>query len=177
MRRAIWASNPVAFTINDPRIEPVPFSGCWIWKGAVQDRHAPDIQARGTVFRDAIQMPAYRAFYEKHRGFIHGLILHHTCYTPLCCNPDHLEVMTREEHAQHHFPMTGPSRTAARHRAKVCCPQCGGAYVKTTECRRCVSCTNARRKENNRHISDERRAARNAYKLAWKRRKRMELAV
>lgn len=177
MRRAIWASNSVAFTINDPRIEPVPFSGCWIWKGAVQDRHAVDMRARGTVLRYTTQMPAYRAFYEKQCGAIDGYSLHHTCHTPLCCNPDHLEPMTRKEHALHHFGETGAGRTAATHRAKTCCPRCGNAYTKELASRRCKTCTNARRKEQTQNISNERRAARNAYKLAWKRRKSMELAV
>jgi len=114
--------------------------------GAVQDRHAPDTRARGTVLRKAVQMPAYRAFYEKRYGSAAGLALHHVCGTPLCCNPDHLQPMTSEDHAMHHFHETGAYRTASAHRAKKNCPRCGGEYTFKAGSRRCVPCRNERQR-------------------------------
>lgn len=43
---------------------------------------------------------AHKAVYVTLRGEVpDGLTLHHTCKNPLCCNPDHLELKTRSEHA------------------------------------------------------------------------------
>jgi len=171
MRTAIWASNPVAFTVHDPRIQTVPFSGCWIWMSAVQNRHAPDSRARGTVLRNAVQMPAYRAFYEKRHGSVAGLSLHHTCHTPLCCNPDHLEPMTKEQHALHHFEETGVYRIASAHRAKMTCPNCGSGYTFDGRSRQCVPCRNERQRIRWQEMPEQQKAKYRAYKAAWKRAK------
>lgn len=68
-------------------IEPQP-DGCWLWTGP------PNANGYGP----------YRAVWDILRGtpIRRGQHLHHTCFTKLCCNPDHLEVVTAAEHAALH---------------------------------------------------------------------------
>lgn len=53
-----------------------------------------------------------------------GLELHHICEEPACCNPWHLEPLTRKEHAR-----ISPDH-AKHHREKTHCPR-GHAYAGT----------------------------------------------
>lgn len=45
---------------------------------------------------------AYRVLWEKERGPLNGLRLHHRCHNPWCVNLDHLEPITQAEHIKEH---------------------------------------------------------------------------
>lgn len=64
----------------------------WLWTGWHNDVGYPYVRYDG---RD---QPAYRVIWQLLRGPIpDGMELDHTCVTPPCCNPDHLEVVTHAE--------------------------------------------------------------------------------
>jgi hypothetical protein len=65
---------------------PEPNSGCWIWEGAPAGNNG-----YGRISVESKHMVAHRFSYELHKGAIpHGMLVLHTCDTPLCVNPDHL---------------------------------------------------------------------------------------
>jgi hypothetical protein len=68
---------------------------CWIWR-AHRDRHGyPEIKLGG---RRGKRVLAHRVSYREHVGPIpDGLEIDHTCSTPACVNPAHLEPVTGEE--------------------------------------------------------------------------------
>lgn len=75
------------------RIEPRS-DGCWIWTGATNG-HGYGQCPKGGL--------AHRFVYETLVGPIpSGMVVHHRCETPPCCNPEHLELMTRSDHSSHH---------------------------------------------------------------------------
>ena len=65
---------------------PEPNSGCWLWASGVRGNPArPVIRNKGK------SITAYRVSYELFKGPIpFGLLICHSCDTPLCVNPDHL---------------------------------------------------------------------------------------
>ena len=66
------------------RIEPVPFSGCWIWTGSCTPK------GYGTINRGGLTLLAHRCAYAAVHGSPDGLVIRHSCDTPCCVNPDHL---------------------------------------------------------------------------------------
>jgi hypothetical protein len=63
---------------------------CWIWNLYIN----PNGYGRTTV--DCVGTTAHRAYYERHKGPIsEGLEIDHLCRVKACCNPDHLEAVTR----------------------------------------------------------------------------------
>lgn len=70
----------------------VPFSGCWVWTGALTTGYGTAyIPAKGHVL-------LHRFAYEVLRGPIpSGLCLDHLCRVRNCWNPDHLEPVTNKE--------------------------------------------------------------------------------
>jgi hypothetical protein len=74
------------------RIWAEPATGCRVWVGAKNTKGYGRIRVGGKT------MMAHRAAYELERGSIpEGLQLDHLCRNRRCCNPDHLEPVTREE--------------------------------------------------------------------------------
>lgn len=80
-------------------------SGCWIWKtsGSRKGYDAetgeggyPQLRVGGTVYQ------AHRWSYARYRGVIlhRDDTLDHLCRNTKCCNPDHLEVVSRVENIQ-----------------------------------------------------------------------------
>ena len=68
--------------------------GCWIWQGYTDRKGYGQIKIDGQAFW------AHRVAYAEFRGTIpDGLTIHHTCGTPGCINPDHLELMTLQENS------------------------------------------------------------------------------
>jgi hypothetical protein len=84
------------------RVHAEPNSGCWLWVGFVTRK------GYGT-FSEGKNYRAHRWAYEHYAGDIpEGMDLDHTCKTPECVNPDHLQVCT------HHFSC-GQARREATH--------------------------------------------------------------
>ena len=65
-------------------------SGCWMWLGAKRGSNG-----YGRIKADGKTVPAHRYSWALHYGDVpHGLMVCHTCDTPLCVNPQHLFVGT-----------------------------------------------------------------------------------
>lgn len=121
-----------AFTINDPRIEPCPTTGCWLWTRQVR----PDGYARTTESGRTKAVYCHRAVWEKARGPIPaGMVLDHVCRVRSCVNPDHLRVVTPRTNA-----IENSSSASALHARKTNCPKCGGAFARLETQRRCLHC-------------------------------------
>ena len=70
------------------RIEPLPWSGCWIFTGALNE-FGYGIVGRGG--RGQGNDRAHRITYSHFVGKIpDGMFVCHHCDVPSCCNPDHL---------------------------------------------------------------------------------------
>lgn len=66
--------------------------GCWLWEGAISS------SGYGNFGIWPKTASAHRFAYESFVGPVPaGLELDHLCRTPLCCNPNHLEPVTRRE--------------------------------------------------------------------------------
>lgn len=69
-----------------------PETGCWIWQGATQRN------GYGVLRRKGKNLRAHRYYYQLEHGPIPpGMDLDHLCRNRLCCNPAHMEVVTRVE--------------------------------------------------------------------------------
>lgn len=87
-------------------------SGCHIWQGTVHHH------GYGTIKVANRTLHVHRVIYELHNGPLpKGLPLHHLCHTKLCVNPDHLEPISRAEHASLHraFEPAWTARAARTH--------------------------------------------------------------
>lgn len=88
--------------VETPGYEIDPETDCWVWQGAVGTKGG----AKGRPYkinRNGRHDAPYRHFYELHVGPIPaGHHLHHTCETPMCVNPEHLEPLTPAEHNRRH---------------------------------------------------------------------------
>lgn len=83
---------PMRDRIQD-RSMPVPWTGCWLWLGAL-DR---DGYGHISVGRKT-NTGAHRAAYEAFVGPIPtGMVIDHRCRVRCCVNPDHLEPVTPRE--------------------------------------------------------------------------------
>ena len=78
--------------------------GCWLWTGSTfkngygQTTHelAFDPSYRNGRPNGGRRTSSHRAVYELFKGRIpEGLQIDHRCEVKLCCNPDHLEAVTR----------------------------------------------------------------------------------
>ena len=71
---------------------PEPNSGCWLWTECVGNG------GYGCMAVGADRQGAHRVAYELFKGPIpKGMDLDHLCRVHCCCNPDHLEPVTRKE--------------------------------------------------------------------------------
>jgi hypothetical protein len=77
------------------KVIPIPFSGCWIFMGAVNDFGYGIL---GTGGRNDPTDRAHRIAYRHFKGEIpKGMFVCHTCDVPSCCNPDHLFLGTNQD--------------------------------------------------------------------------------
>lgn len=82
---------------------------CWIWTRALRNGY-------GAIWIDGRVEYAHRAAYELHIGSIpDGLELDHLCRVRSCCNPTHLEPVTRRENL-----MRGDTIVRAHHEGRDC---------------------------------------------------------
>lgn len=77
------------------KVIPIPFSGCWIFMGAVNHWGYGMI---GTGRRGMPVDRAHRVTYKHFKGDIpQGMFVCHSCDVPSCCNPDHLFLGTNQD--------------------------------------------------------------------------------
>ncbi len=81
-----------------------PGPGCWIWKGPVTGHGYGQLATPGAV--DYTHRLAYEL---RHGPIAPGLHIDHLCSVRRCCNPDHLEAVSRLENW-----LRGQAGTAAR---------------------------------------------------------------
>lgn len=116
------------------RVEIGDEDDCWLWTGSTNGNY-------GITRVDGLPMVAHRVAWTLAVGRIPGgRQVHHKCEMKLCCNPHHLEVLSRSAHAQRH---PQPPLTA--------CRTCGGELTlrhsggKTY--RACRACDAARKRK------------------------------
>lgn len=130
------------------KTEPEPFSGCWLWTAAANNK------GYGRSFTGGRVVLAHRASYEHHHGAIPaGQEIDHTCRTRRCVNPRHLEPVTHTVNLRR-----GRTLTAANI-AKTHCPN-GHPYnfvefspTRQRAYRRCSTCRNAQARARARRVT------------------------
>lgn len=71
--------------------QPIPFSGCWIWMGALSS------DGYGSFYVDGRSIAAHKFSYEQLHGPVAPLIeLDHLCRVRCCVNPAHVEPVTHK---------------------------------------------------------------------------------
>lgn len=81
---------------------------CWDWLRAKTDRGYGRVTFSAHGF--GATFPTHRVAYMIAKGPIpDGLEIDHLCRTVTCCNPDHLEPVTREENMRRRNAAHGPS--------------------------------------------------------------------
>jgi hypothetical protein len=115
----------------------VDLEGCWGWTGMVNESGYGMVRTDGRTKRRA-----HRVIWERYKGKIPpGMILHHKCQNRRCCNPDHLQMVTRAEHQALHMRPTN-NRCGKGHEFT---PE--NTYIRTGGTRVCRQCANERIKE------------------------------
>jgi hypothetical protein len=79
-----------------------PHGSCWSWRG----RHERGYGVTPYVVQKtkASTQMVHRVLWEYRNGPLGKLDLHHVCRNKSCCNPEHLQKMTRLEHMSLHVP-------------------------------------------------------------------------
>lgn len=106
-------------------------TGCWIFTGAT----TPNGYGVAGTYNGRTQLTHRILFNGLRRAIPPGRDLHHTCGERLCCNPDHLEPVTRQEHARQHAEQR-PPRTHCR-RGHELTPENTYDYGHGRACRQC----------------------------------------
>ena len=109
-----WGDSRIPQRVWD-KILPCPMSGCWIWTACVNP------EGYGRLSWLGIPSFSHRVLYEAIGSIPDGLELDHKCRVRCCCNPQHLEPVTRK---------TNVAR-GLRFRAKLQCKR-GHAYKGNT---------------------------------------------
>ena len=70
--------------------------GCWLWQGSKSKGY-------GYVSMCGSMRQVHRCLFELLVGTIpNGMELHHRCEKSICCNPDHLTIISAKEHRKLH---------------------------------------------------------------------------
>lgn len=113
--------------------------GCWYWTGAINSK------GYGQWAVDGVSKSTHRVAYESLAGPIpDGMTIDHLCQIKRCCNPAHLEVVSRTEnslrysrnitHCPQGHPLSGDNLIIKKNKL-------GHEY------RNCRECANARRRD------------------------------
>ena len=81
------------------RIEVDQDSGCWLWQGGTSGKPEKGKTGRGygRISIDGETMAVHKVVYTHFYGIIpRKKHIDHLCKTRLCCNPDHLEMVTHK---------------------------------------------------------------------------------
>jgi len=101
---------------------PEPNSGCWLWTGANDGN-----RGYGRFQNSDGSNQAHRICYEHYKGvkIPADMEIDHLCMNPACVNPDHLEVVTREENMRRAPKLglkLGGAANGEKQKAKTHCP-------------------------------------------------------
>lgn len=95
---------------------------CWVWKGSLRSTGYGQIG----VYHEGIK-PAHRVMYELCFGEVpKELTIDHLCEVKTCCNPRHMEVVTRGENVKRYF-IRNKHKFSYKPKPKVCM-DCGGSF-------------------------------------------------
>ena len=91
---------------------PIPWNkirktkGCWLWLGT---KTGAGYGEHYVYYR---KFSVHRLMYSKYKGDIHsGLVIDHLCRNRICCNPDHLELVTLNENTMRGVGITAVNKT------------------------------------------------------------------
>jgi hypothetical protein len=99
---------------------PIPFTGCWIWEGALGNSGYGK-----TRFTHVQDIQAHRLAYAAWHGHIpEGMCVLHSCDVRCCVNPVHLSLGTKRENSRQ---MVDRGRNFSPASTRTHCPQ-GHAY-------------------------------------------------
>lgn len=105
--RACFAKTPLE-RLED-LVVPEPNSGCWLFVGGNGGR-----ELYGRFWHEGRYEGAHRASLLIHGGVIpQGHHVDHLCFTPACCNPDHLEAVPPQVNCQRKPAQNNQYKSAA----------------------------------------------------------------
>jgi len=100
----------------DSYVEYIPFSGCHVWTGCVDDK------GYGMMMVNKKGQKAHRVAWELYRSKIpKGKHVLHKCHTRPCVNPDHLHLGTHQENMEEMVREVERRRLAPSRRANGEC--------------------------------------------------------
>ncbi len=131
--RFLWLDQKERFLDN---VEPIPFSGCHLWKGTVARN------GYGRFWVKGIRKMAHRVSWEMENGIIpSGLVINHKCRVRNCVNVKHLEVIDFRTNV-----LIGIGPTAVNYK-KQNCPKCKAGYsIDLRGHRICLACIKKRKR-------------------------------
>ena len=73
-------------------------SACWVWKGADSGKGTGAGRGYGRISINGQNVGVHRVMFTHVYGFIpYNKHIDHLCNNRMCCNPDHLELVTPKE--------------------------------------------------------------------------------
>lgn len=114
-----------------PKVDKNGPGGCWLW---VASRFVKT--GYGQFWFREKNVTAHRASYGLFVGHIpEGWDVHHSCHVRACVNPDHLVLVSRQEHGRLHSPNTGKQFCKRGHEFT---PE--NTYIYPDGGRKCITC-------------------------------------
>jgi hypothetical protein len=107
---------------------------CWLWTGAKTRKY----NGYGLFWPERrTTRTAHSVAFELTYGYKPKEDVHHTCRVRLCCNPNHLDDLTRKEHMQETFNITFCAHGHEYTKENT--------YIKPNGCRDCKQCKKDRK--------------------------------
>lgn len=123
---------------------------CWLWKGNHSKGYGRFLVQSADQQTIASHRFAYLAFVGK---IPEGLELDHLCRNTRCCNPEHVEPVTREENLRRSDVALG-IRSAATHCASGHEFTKANTYIRTSGRRACKECNRRRHQSTRGRVRD-----------------------